>query len=109
MGAWRAAGFESNQIAQVPAAEATGTIVDVRQATEFAAGHIPGAVHVELGSVKDAALPRREPLTVMCGHGERAMSAASILQAGGHRELAVVLGGPSDWASSSGRALETGR
>ena len=83
-------------------------LVDVRPVTEFAAGHIPGAVHVELGSVKDAALPRREPLTVMCGHGERAMSAASILQARGQQEWAVVLGGPSDWARSSGRALEIG-
>jgi glyoxylase-like metal-dependent hydrolase (beta-lactamase superfamily II)/rhodanese-related sulfurtransferase len=105
---WRAAGFESSEIALVPAAEATGAIVDIRQAPEFAAGHIPGALHVELGAVKDAELPRRDPLTVMCGHGERAMSAASILKARGHQELAVILGGPSDWASSSGRALETG-
>jgi glyoxylase-like metal-dependent hydrolase (beta-lactamase superfamily II)/rhodanese-related sulfurtransferase len=108
MAAWRTAGFDSGQIALVPAAKAKGTIVDIRQAPEFAAGHIPGALHVELGSVEHAELPRREPLTVMCGHGERAMSAASILEAGGHRELTVVLGGPSDWASSSGRALETG-
>jgi rhodanese-related sulfurtransferase len=108
MAAWTAVGFESSQIALVPAAEAAGTIVDIRQAPEFAAGHIPGALHVELGSVQHAELPRREPLTVMCGHGERAMSAASILQAGGHQELAVGLGGPSDWASTSGRALETG-
>jgi glyoxylase-like metal-dependent hydrolase (beta-lactamase superfamily II)/rhodanese-related sulfurtransferase len=108
MAAWRAAGFQGRQIALVPAAEATGAVVDIRQAPEFAAGHLPGAFHVELGSVEDAALPRRERLTVMCGHGERAMSAASILEAGGHQELAVVLGGPSDWASSSGRALETG-
>jgi glyoxylase-like metal-dependent hydrolase (beta-lactamase superfamily II)/rhodanese-related sulfurtransferase len=107
--AWRAAGFDSTQVALVPAAQATGTIVDIRQAAEFAAGHIPGAFHVELGSVQDAELPRRDSLTVMCGHGERAMSAASILEAGGHRELTVVLGGPSDWASSSGRALESGR
>jgi glyoxylase-like metal-dependent hydrolase (beta-lactamase superfamily II)/rhodanese-related sulfurtransferase len=109
MAAWGAAGFESSQIALVPAAEATGTIVDIRQAPEFAGGHLPGALHVELGSVQDAELPRRDPLTVMCGHGERAMSAASILEAGGHGELAVVLGGPADWASASGRALETGR
>jgi glyoxylase-like metal-dependent hydrolase (beta-lactamase superfamily II)/rhodanese-related sulfurtransferase len=108
MAAWGAAGFQSSQIALVPAAEAVGTIVDIRQAPEFAAGHLPGALHVELGSVQDAELPRREPLTVMCGHGERAMSAASILEAGGHQQLTVVLGGPSDWASSSGRALETG-
>jgi hydroxyacylglutathione hydrolase len=109
MAAWRAEGFESSQIALVPAAEATGTIVDIRQASEFAAGHIPGAFHVELGSLQDAELPRGEPLTLICGHGERAMTAASVLEAGGRRELMVVLGGPSDWASSSGRALETER
>jgi glyoxylase-like metal-dependent hydrolase (beta-lactamase superfamily II)/rhodanese-related sulfurtransferase len=109
MVAWRSAGFESRAIALVPAAQATGTIVDVRQASEFASGHIPGALHVELGSVEEAALPLRESLTVMCGHGERAMSAASILEASGHREVAVVLGGPSDWAPASGGALETGR
>jgi rhodanese-related sulfurtransferase len=109
MNAWTAVGFETSQIALVPAAEAAGLIVDIRQAPEFAAGHIPGALHVELGSVKDAELPKRVPLTVMCGHGERAMSAASILEAGGYRELTVVLGGPSDWASSAGRTLETGR
>ena len=108
MAAWTGAGFETRQIALVTAGKATGTIVDIRQAPEFAAGHIPGAFHVELGSVKDAELPRHTPLTVMCGHGERAMSAASILEAGAHRELAVVVGGPFDWASSSGRALETG-
>jgi glyoxylase-like metal-dependent hydrolase (beta-lactamase superfamily II)/rhodanese-related sulfurtransferase len=109
MAAWTGAGFERSQIALVPVAEAAGTIVDVRQAPEFAAGHVPGALHVELGAVEDAELPRREPLTVMCGHGERAMSAASILEAGGHPELTVVLGGPSDWASSAGRELEAGR
>jgi rhodanese-related sulfurtransferase len=86
-----------------------GPIVDIRQAPQFASGHIAGAWRVELGSVADAELRRRQPVTLMCGHGQRAMSAASILEAGGHHELAVVLGGPSDRASSSGRALETGR
>ena len=109
MVAWTAAGFESAQITLVPAAEASGTIVDIRQAGEFANGHLPGALHVELGSVGQAELPRRGQLTIMCGHGERAMSAASILEARGHRELAVVLGGPAEWVSASGRALETGR
>jgi len=109
MVAWTAAGFESAQITLVPAAEASGTIVDIRQAGEFATGHLPGALHVELGSVRQAELPRRGQLTIMCGHGERAMSAASILEARGHRELAVVLGGPAEWVSASGRALETGR
>lgn len=107
--AWRAAGFETRQIRLVAAADAGGTILDIRQSAEFVAGHIPGALHVELGSVGTAELSSRDPLTVMCGHGERAMSAASILEGTGHGDLAVVLGGPGDWASASGRPLETGR
>jgi rhodanese-related sulfurtransferase len=105
--AWRTAGFEVRRTALVPAAEVTGTIVDVRQAAEFAAGHIPGALHAELGSVGRADLPN-ELLAVMCGHGERAMSAASVLEVGGQRDVTVVLGGPVDWANASGRSLDTG-
>ena len=107
MAAWKTSGLETRQIRLVPAGEATGTIVDVRQTSEFAAGHIPGALHVELGSLGASQIPERGPFTVMCGHGERAMSAASILEA--HRDLTVVLGGPADWADASGHALETGR
>ena len=108
MAAWRNAGFEDRQIALVQAAEAAGTVVDIRQAAEFVAGHIPGALHAELGSVSRTELPHGS-LTVMCGHGERAMSAASILEAAGRADVAVVLGGPTDWATASGRSLETGR
>lgn len=108
MGAWRRAGFEDSRVALVPAAEATGTILDIRQAAEFVAGHIPGALHAELGSVDRAELPS-EHLTIMCGHGERAMSAASILEARGNRDRTVVLGGPADWAKATGRPLDTGR
>jgi rhodanese-related sulfurtransferase len=108
MEAWRNAGFDDSRITLVPAAEPAGTVVDIRQAAEFAAGHIPGALHAELGSVRGAVLPRT-PLTVMCGHGERAMSAASVLEAAGRRDVAVMQGGPTDWASATGRPLETGR
>ena len=104
-GGWRSAGFERRQIVLVPPAQATGTIVDVRQASEFVAGHVPGALHVELGSVEDAALPLREPLTIMCGHGERAMTAASLLAARGHHHLSVLVGGPEDWAANTGTDL----
>jgi len=93
----------------VPAEHADGTIVDVRQDAEYAAGHIPGAVHVELGSVGAAGIAAAGPLTLMCGHGERAMTAASILEAAGYRDLAVMVGGAADWATASGRPLQTGR
>jgi hydroxyacylglutathione hydrolase len=43
----------------------------------------------------------------MCGHGERAMTGASLLQRAGHRDLTVLVGGPGDWSRATGRALET--
>lgn len=109
MVAWNAAGLPSRRIRLVRAAEAAGTILDVRQDAEFAAGHIPGALHVELGSLESTGVDAAGPLTLMCGHGERAMSAASILAAAGHRDLAVAVGGPAEWAAASGRPLTTGR
>lgn len=108
MAAWVAAGLESPRITLVSAAEAAGTIIDIRQEAEFAAGHIPGAQHVELGSVGDAEIPGSGTVTLMCGHGERAMSAASVLEARWHGDLAVVVGGPGDWAEAHGRRLLTG-
>jgi rhodanese-related sulfurtransferase len=42
---------------------------------------------------------------MMCGHGERAMTAASLLERAGHDDLAVVVGGPDDWAQATGRKL----
>ncbi len=81
-------------------------VLDVRQASEFAAGHVPGAVHVELGALPRALadLPPG-PLVVMCGHGERAATAASLLEAAGRTDVAVLAGGPQDWTASTGRPL----
>ncbi len=106
--AWEAAGYPLRRIPLVPAAASTGVVIDVRQGGEFAAGHLPGARHIELGSLAETP-PEPGPVTLMCGHGERAMSAASILAAAGHHDLAVAVGGPADWAAAVGQGLVTGR
>jgi rhodanese-related sulfurtransferase len=83
-------------------------VLDVRQDDEFASGHLPGAVHVELGTLaRSAAAVPDAPTVVMCGHGERAAGAASLLERAGHRDLAVVVGGPGDWAAATDRDLVT--
>ncbi|MGW4340309.1 MBL fold metallo-hydrolase [Rhodococcus koreensis] len=84
-------------------------VLDIRQRPEYLAGHLPGAVHIELGALPGRAedLPN-EPTVVMCGHGERAMGAASLLERAGHRQLTVLAGGPHDWAAATGRELQTG-
>jgi glyoxylase-like metal-dependent hydrolase (beta-lactamase superfamily II)/rhodanese-related sulfurtransferase len=107
--AWVSEGHSLGVISLIdPTALEPGELLDVRQAAEYRAGHVPGAVHVELG-----ALPARldavpdGPVTLMCGHGERAMSAASILAADGRHDLSVLVGGPDDWARAAGMPLAT--
>ncbi|WP_440102504.1 MBL fold metallo-hydrolase [Streptosporangium sp. H16] len=80
-------------------------VLDVRQTTEFRAGHLPGADHIELGSLAGAALDDRRRV-VMCGHGERAATAASLLRRAGHRQVSILRGGPGDWAELTGAPLE---
>ena len=41
----------------------------------------------------------------MCGHGERAMTAASLLVRAGHKDLRVARGSPKDWQRATGQAL----
>lgn len=108
--AWVAADREIADTALVRSADIDGRIVlDVRQLSEFESGHLPGALHIELGEIaaRAAEVPNR-PTVVMCGHGERAMGAASLLEAAGRRDVVVLEGGPGDWAETTGRRLETG-
>jgi hydroxyacylglutathione hydrolase len=111
MAAWRAANLPQ---AQLPVVEAellddeAGVVLDVRQASEVADGHLPGAVTVELGALAGDRLPAQlpeGPVTVMCSHGQRAMTAASLLARAGHKDLGVVHGGPQDWQRATGQAL----
>jgi glyoxylase-like metal-dependent hydrolase (beta-lactamase superfamily II)/rhodanese-related sulfurtransferase len=71
------------------------TILDVRQSSEFETGHLSDAVHVELGSLLQPGvdLPQHA-LLAHCGHGERAMTAASLLARSGRRDVAVFKGAP---------------
>ncbi len=86
----------------------TGQVIDVRQTNEFVAGHVPRAANFELGTVSTVDLPEG-PMTVMCGHGERAMTAASLLEARGRTDVVVLDGGPDTWAAATGESLATGR
>ncbi len=88
-------------------------MLDVRQAAEYETGHLPGSVHIELGDLSDSmgTAPGR-PTVVMCGHGERAMTAASLLQRAGHRDVAVLVGGARGLGrrhrpTSQGRVVST--
>lgn len=105
--AWTASGRSLAQIRVVEVDHLAPVLLDVRQHSEYTAGHVPDARNIELGAVAHASLADG-PLTVMCGHGERAMTAASLLTANGHEEVSVLDGGPDTWAAATAQPLEGG-
>ena len=109
MPAWHADGGPAERTELLTAARLDRrAVLDVRQDAEYAAGHVPGAVHVELGDLPARIQAAPAGAVVMCGHGERAMTAASLLQRAGRHGLAVLAGGARDWAAATGQPLQEG-
>ena len=108
MNAWRAAGQQVSVTPLLaPGQVDPATVIDVRQASEYTGGHLPDARNIELGALtSQAAEVTGRPLVTMCGHGERAATAASVLERAGHTGVAILPGGPPDWAQATGRKLE---
>ena len=85
-------------------------VLDVRDADEFAAGHIPGAVHIPYGELPGrlAELPSDRPIAAVCSGGKRSGLAASILQREGFEHVVHVgHGGVGSW-QAAGRPTDRG-
>jgi hydroxyacylglutathione hydrolase len=100
---WREQGRPLMTVTQISAkelADARGSVVvDVRAASEWSEGHIPGATHIplpELAARLDE-LPKDRPLVLQCAGGGRSMIAASLLQAHGAAGVANLSGGFTAW------------
>lgn len=96
--------------AGVPAGS-TVTIIDVRSAEEFAAGHLQGALNlnVEDGTL-EAALPTLDPAgsyIVYCRSGRRSAIAVALMQANGFTTIED-LGALDQAASVTGLPVLTG-
>ncbi|HEX5809368.1 MAG TPA: MBL fold metallo-hydrolase [Anaerolineales bacterium] len=74
-------------------------LVDVRQQSEWDAGHIPGAVHFEAGRIAwdDLPFPHDKPLAIQCASGNRSMSVSSVLRRRGYHNVIQVDGGINKW------------
>ncbi|MGW3247244.1 MBL fold metallo-hydrolase [Streptomyces sp. NPDC001070] len=107
--AWQEAGHPTAATAFVTADQApTGPYLDVRQEAEYTAGHVPDALHLELGSLAARAAEAPDGAVIACGHGERAMTAASVLERAGRTGLTVLNGGPADYAAAHAQQLVEG-
>lgn len=67
-------------------------LVDVREADEYATGHIPGAINVPLSTISQTAFPKDASLFLYCLRGTRSKRAAGILRSMGYKTVKSIGG-----------------
>ena len=76
-------------------------LVDVREAKEYAAGHLPNAVHVPLselgGRGSEFAKLTSRPVIAYCERGQRSRAAGSVLAKLGFTDIYQLTGGFRAW------------
>ena len=79
-------------------------LVDVREESEFAAGHLPSAIHLGKGVIErdiEKTIPDlNAPIVWYCGGGYRSALAAHNLQQMGYTRVISMDGGYSGWKAA---------
>ena len=82
------------------------TLVDVREDSEWARGHLPGAIHLGKGVIErdiEQSVPDKSATLVLyCGGGFRSALAADSLQQMGYTRVLSMAGGWRDWLAAGG-------
>jgi rhodanese-related sulfurtransferase len=87
--------------ARIDAHDTSLFLVDVREESEFAAGHLPGAVHIGKGVIErdiEAKVPElHREIVLYCGGGYRSALAAETLGRMGYSNVVSMDGGWRGW------------
>ena len=79
-------------------------VIDVREESEFVAGHIPGAIHVSKGVIErdiETVVPDlNTEILLYCGGGFRSALSADNLQRMGYQNVVSVDGGWRGWTEA---------
>ena len=79
-------------------------LIDTREDSEWARGHIPGAIHLGKGIIErdiENAVPDKDAAVVLyCGGGFRSALAADNLQKMGYRNVISMDGGWRGWTEA---------
>jgi rhodanese-related sulfurtransferase len=84
-------------------------VLDVREPSEWAEGHIEGATLIPLGELAGrlAEVPRDRDVVVVCRSGNRSAQGRDILRDAGYVNVTSMAGGITDWIAE-GRPIVTG-
>ncbi len=107
---WRSEGFAVESVPQITVHELAEwieqgreiTVIDVREHSEWLAGHIEGAVHLPMleAPARRAEVPPDRPKAVLCAGGLRSSTAISALKRHGLQGWYNVTGGMTAWMRS---------
>jgi rhodanese-related sulfurtransferase len=90
----------------VAAIQACDVLIDVREADEYAAGHLPGAIHMSRGMLefKMTGNPKMQPrdlnIVVYCKTSGRAALSAKSLADMGYTHVRSIAGGVDAWVAA---------
>jgi rhodanese-related sulfurtransferase len=90
---------------QLPKSEyAKMTIIDTRDAAQFAKEHIPGAIHIEWRQVlaQSAKIPKDKMVLLYCNAGTLSSQAGFALRIAGWDNVRILQGGLSEWKAKGG-------
>ncbi|MGC1685348.1 MAG: rhodanese-like domain-containing protein [Candidatus Acidiferrales bacterium] len=80
-------------------------LVDTREDSEWANGHIPGAIHLSKGVIErdiEKTIPALDaPIVLYCGGGFRSALAADNLQKMGYKNVISMDGGWRGWTEAN--------
>jgi hydroxyacylglutathione hydrolase len=106
LAAWDQAGHSLGTTAQIDArtlapmvSRGEVQVIDVRGASEWDAGHLPGVPNIPLAMLRARLreIPSDRPLVVHCQSGTRSAIAASVLRAAGMERVMNLTGGFAAW------------
>jgi rhodanese-related sulfurtransferase len=76
-------------------------VLDVREPSEWEAGHIPDATLIPLGQLSSrvSEVPTDQPVVIICRSGNRSAQARDLLRNAGYTNVTSVAGGMNNWQS----------
>lgn len=87
-------------------------LVDVREESEWARGHLPGAIHIGKGVIErdiESLIPEpQSEIILYCGGGYRSALAADALQQMGYTNVASMDGGWRGWTEAGFPTIRPG-